>query len=78
VFGFTAHLPVNITGAWSLRYNSTRIYTCQLKMLGLYLDTLIIGHFYAFVKYTKWINMAKEIAKDVLIMRFGQKATTTQ
>jgi len=32
-----------------------------LNMLGLYLDTLIIGNiFLLYVKYTKWINIAKK------------------
>lgn len=36
----------------------------RLKMLGLYIYTLIIGHtFLQNIKYTEWNNIAKRIAK---------------
>jgi len=44
-------------------------------MLGLYLDTLIIGHnFCSMISIIKWINSAKkELPKKYVKMLFGQK-----
>ena len=50
-------------------------------MLGLYLDTLIIGHILHYVEYIKWINIANGVAqfqdKNILCV-LHQKCKTQQ
>jgi len=44
--------------------HSACFFSDKLQMLGLYLDTVVIGHkCLQYVKYTKWINNAKAIAQ---------------